>query len=82
MRVRRAALRENARCNACTRGHILAFTVIFYGLKDFCCKAVQLCATQRELAFLWPGSEKHAAQHPEKLRKKPSLNYKSAALSG
>ena len=26
-------------------------------------------------------SEKHAAQHPEKLRKKPSLNYKSAAPS-
>jgi len=26
------------------------------------------------------GSEKHAAQHPEKLRKTPSLNYKSAAL--
>jgi hypothetical protein len=25
-------------------------------------------------------SQKHAAQHPEKLRKKPSLNYKSAAL--
>jgi len=25
-------------------------------------------------------SEKHAAQHAEKLRKKPSLNYKSAAL--
>jgi len=25
-------------------------------------------------------SEKHAAQYPEKLRKKPSLNYKSAAL--
>jgi len=28
------------------------------------------------------GSEKHAAQRPEKLRKKPCLNYKSAALSG
>jgi hypothetical protein len=26
-------------------------------------------------------SEKHTAQHPEKLRKKPSLNYKSAALT-
>jgi hypothetical protein len=25
-------------------------------------------------------SKKHAAQRPEKLRKKPSLNYKSAAL--
>jgi len=26
-------------------------------------------------------SEKHAAQHPEKLRKNPSLNYESAALN-
>ena len=26
-------------------------------------------------------SEKHAAQHPEKLRKNPSLNYESPALT-
>ena len=32
------------------------------------------------ISFLLVGSEKHAAQHLEKPRKKSSLNYKSAAL--
>jgi hypothetical protein len=31
----------------------LQFTVIFYGLKDFCCKTAQFCATPCEPACLW-----------------------------
>jgi len=36
-------------------------------------------AARNSLALV--SSEKHAAQNPEKQRKKPSLNYKSAALT-
>jgi hypothetical protein len=43
-------------------------------------RAILRSAVQTSLPLI--SSEKHAAQHPEKLREKPSLNYKSAALSG
>jgi hypothetical protein len=42
-------------------------------------RAVVRSAVQTSLSLV--SFEKHAAQHPEKLRKKPSLNYKSAALN-
>jgi hypothetical protein len=37
---------------------------------------------RRESAFDLATSENHAAQRPEKRRKQPSLNYKSAGLYG
>jgi hypothetical protein len=61
-----------------TRG---TFHDLFYGLRKFRCKSVQLRATRRKFSLPLVSSEKDAAQNPEKLRKSLSLNYKSAALT-
>jgi hypothetical protein len=52
----------------------LAFHGHFYGLKTFCCKnrAILRNAVRINLALV--SSKKHAAQHPEKLRKNSFLN--------
>src|SRR5215471_4576900 len=53
---------------------VLAFTVIFYGLKDFCCKTAQFCATQRESDFPETPSVSNGAQTGENARKNSLLN--------
>jgi phosphosulfolactate phosphohydrolase-like enzyme len=58
-----------------------AFTVIFYGLRNFCCKTVQLCATQRESEMTETPSVRNAAQAGEKGRKNSFFNYESPALT-
>jgi hypothetical protein len=47
----------------------------FYGLRIFGCKTAQFCATPCEPASSLVSSEKHAAQHPEKLCQKSPLNF-------
>src|ERR1700745_1200600 len=61
------------------RARNLAFHGRFYGLRIFGCKSVQFSATRREYETAESPSVGNAAQHPEKLRKKPSLNYESPA---
>jgi hypothetical protein len=56
------------------------FTIVFYGLRIFCCKTAQSCEMPCEPASLWSALKNTAAQRPERLRKKPSLNYESRAL--
>jgi hypothetical protein len=55
-----------------------SFTVVFYGSKTFCCKTAQFCVTQREPEMA-ETSLGNGAQADEKPRKKPLLNYESAA---
>ena len=66
------------------RSHAKLFCSGFLGRflrsKDFSLQngAILRNAVRTSLPLVSP--EKHAAQHPEKLRKKPSLNYETAAL--
>jgi hypothetical protein len=56
------------------------FTVVFYGLKTFCCKAAQICATRWESWMTEMPSIGNDVQCSESTRKNSFLNYKSAAL--
>jgi hypothetical protein len=58
------------------------FMVVFYGMKNLCCKTAQLSVTQRECGMAEASSVRNGAQAGENARKKSFLNYKSAALSG
>jgi len=60
----------------------LPFTVVFYGLRNLCCKTEQPCATQcKDLTTETP-SVGDAMQSSEMMPNSLGLNYKSAALSG
>jgi hypothetical protein len=48
----------------------------FYGLRNFCCKTLQFCATRRESETTETPSVSNVAQRCESVRKKPLLNYK------
>jgi hypothetical protein len=50
------------------------FTVVFYGLKIFCCKTVQLCVTPCECGMAGLPSIRDAAQRSENTRKNSFLN--------
>ena len=56
------------------------FTVVFYGVKIFCCKTAQLSVTQRECGMAKTPNVSNCVQHCENRRKNSLLNYKSAAL--
>ena len=58
----------------------LVFHGRFYGLRNFCCKTAQLCATPCEPACLWFALKNTLRNILKNGRKSPSLNYKSAAL--
>ena len=45
------------------------FMAAFYGLRIFCCKVVQFCATQRESEMVEAPSVRKAAQAGENARK-------------
>ena len=70
----------NVRCNA--HASILNFSRSLLRSKNFWLQNRAILRNAVRTTLPLASSEKHAAQHPEKLRKKPSLNYKSAALSG
>ena len=59
----------------------MIFTVVFYGVKKFCCKTPQLCVTQCECLATETPSVRNGAQACENTRKKFSLNYESPALT-
>jgi hypothetical protein len=50
------------------------FTVIFYGLKVFCCKVTQFCVTQRECRMAETPSVRNGAQAGESARKNSFVN--------
>jgi hypothetical protein len=50
------------------------FTAVFYGLKIFCCKTVQLSVTQRECRTVELPSIRNGARHCENVRKNSVLN--------
>ena len=56
------------------------FTVLFYGLKDFCCKITQFCATRRESEIAETPSVDNDVQRSENARKNSLLNYKFPTL--
>ena len=70
----------NVRCNA--HASILNFSRSLLRSKNFWLHNRAILRNAVRTTLPLANSEKHAAQHPEKLRKKPSLNYNSAALSG
>jgi hypothetical protein len=51
-----------------------AFTVFFYGLRNFCCKTMQFCATPRECPTTELPSVRNAAQSSEMIRNSLGLN--------
>jgi hypothetical protein len=58
-----------------------SFTVVFYGLKIFCCKMAQLCVTRRKYCTAETPSVSDTAQRSENTRKNSFLNYESPALT-
>ena len=70
----------NVRCNA--HASILNFSRSLLRSKNFWLHNRAILRNAVRTTLPLANSEKHAAQHPEKLRKKPSLNYKSIALCG
>jgi hypothetical protein len=56
-----------------------AFTVVFYGAKDFCCKTAQFCAMRCKPHSLGLPMIRNTVQRSENRRKNSILNYKSAA---
>jgi hypothetical protein len=67
---------RNARAREGTRFHG------YFLLSDnFLLQHSAILRNAARISFPPASSEKHAAQHPEKLRKKPSLNYESPALT-
>jgi len=48
---------------------------LFYGLRNFCCKTAQVCATRREYEMAETPSVSNGAQRSENKRKNSFLNY-------
>jgi len=53
----------------------------FYGLRNFCCKTAQFCATRRESEMAETPSVSDAAQNSETMCNSLGVNKKSVALS-
>ena len=69
------------RRTACNDKTAQAFHGCFYGLRNFCRKTAQFCATRRESDTAESPSVGNGAQACENVRNSLGLNYKSAALS-
>jgi hypothetical protein len=50
------------------------FTAFSYGLRNFCCKTAQVCATRREYEMAETPSVSNGAQRSENKRKNSLLN--------
>ena len=52
----------------------MIFTVVFYGLKTFCCKTAQFYAMRRESRFTESSSVSNGVQRSENARNSLGLN--------
>jgi len=68
----REAFELSIRCPAVNGPKL--FTVVFYGVRNFCCKTTQSCATQRQSKMAEIPSVRNDVQRCENTRKKFFFN--------
>jgi hypothetical protein len=59
----------------------MIFTVVFYGLRIFCCNSARFCAKPCERLTVELPSVSDGVQRSENKRKNSFLNYESPALT-